>query len=66
MPVQLPTTYGKTDYNVVTALKRLASALDQLESTAGADRHTADIHTIRQELAALTKRVDVLNRQVNP
>lgn len=67
MPVQLPTTFGKTDYSVTTALRRLAAAVDALEGQSSIPSGwDAAIRGIRADLTELTRRVDVLNRQVNP
>lgn len=67
MPVQLPTTFGEAEYNVVIALNRLAAGINALEaewrSSAGP---LQEIRALRTQLLELTKRVDVLNKQVNP
>ena len=65
MPIQLPTTFGKTDYNVVLALKQLTAAVDHLEATATRSIDPAEITRLKAQVRELQDRVDNLNRQVN-
>lgn len=64
MPVQLPTTFGATDYNVTLALNMLAAASNTLEATHARMASGADMATVRAELADLRKRIDTLTQQV--
>ena len=61
MPVQLPTTFGKAEYPVVDAIKRLAAAVDRLEARS---ERPPDLTAVRNELGMLRQRVDVLTQQV--
>ena len=64
MPVDLPTTYGKADYNVTKALELLASGLNALESTVAKIAPGAGMAEVRAEITQLSARVDILTRQV--
>ena len=64
MPIKLPTTFGKTDYTVVTALRSLEQAVQVLEQRPAPRDWTAEIANLRNQVATLTQRVDVLAQQV--
>lgn len=67
MPVELPTTFGKADYNVVLSLQRLADGVNMLEVRLGTPRDaivTDAIRQIEEDLRRLSVRVDDLLRRV--
>lgn len=65
MPVILPTTFGKTDYNVVLALKNLTSAVNTLEQTvATLGTATGDIAGLKSATGTLQSQVATLTQQV--
>lgn len=67
MPVELPTTFGKADYNVVLSLQRLAEGVNMLEVRLGTPRDaivTDAIRQIEEDLRRLSVRVDDLLRRV--
>lgn len=67
MPVQLPTTFGEAEYNVVIALNRLRDGINAIEAQTGQSQALRqEIATLRAQLLELTNRVNVLNKQVNP
>ena len=66
MPVTLPTTFGKADYNVVQSLQKLADACNALEQqlTAARGRATlAEVQALEAALNTLTARVNALSRE---
>ena len=61
MPVQLPTTFGKAEYEVVDALRRLATAVNTLESRS--TTAPTGLATVA-EVSALRRQIVVLQQQV--
>jgi len=63
MPVEIPSLRGKCEYEVETAINRLAGALNQLEGTVSreaiAQMHR-DLATVSSGLNSLTQRFDRL------
>lgn len=64
MPVQLPTTYGKTDYAVVKALRDLGSAINALEQRQISTDVDSKIQALQASVATLQRQVATLNQQV--
>jgi len=68
MPIELPTNFGKVDYNVVLSLQRLAEGVNRLEAQVTSQRGTTGsaegLQSIRTDLRRLTERVDALSRAV--
>lgn len=68
MPIDLPTTFGKAEYNVVLSLQRLAEGFNTLEARVNARQDpggTAEaLRQLRADLRRLTERVDALSRAV--
>jgi len=63
MPVDIPTIRGKVDYDVETAIKNLASAVNQLQGSASAAavaQMQHDLVIVRHGVESLTQRFDRL------
>ena len=63
MPVQIPSLRGKCDYEVETAINRIAAALNQLEGTvapAAIAKMRQDVGSVQHGLDSLTQRFDRL------
>ena len=63
MPVEIPSLRGKCEYEVETAIKNLAGALNQLEGTvsrAAIAQMQRDLAAVRGGLDSLTQRFDRL------